>query len=148
MGYYAFWYPKLYFPSASNLRLQALAPVLINHARYVEKTSRGLAREIFHQMLKYQKKLEAKQSILNRIVDIGTDLLAMSASCSYADYLSKKESNKTNAVQLADLFCRDAKKRIETNFKDQQCNTDRLNIRIAKKLMAKEFEWLENEIMK
>ena len=55
----------------------ALAP----HLRYVERTSRKLARETFYAMARWQGKLERKQGFLGRIVDIGAELFAMSAVC-------------------------------------------------------------------
>ncbi len=105
-----------------------------------------MAREIFHKMTKYQQKLESKQSILNRIVDIGTELFAISAVCSYAAMLAKE--GQANAVDLADSFCCDARKRIDALFKEGVHNTDRQNLKIAKKILAKEFEWMENQIIK
>ena len=144
--YYAFWYPKLWLPfSGPSL---SSSGILRPHISYLQSASRRLARAIFHQMLKYQKKLESKQAILNRMVDIGTDLFTIAAVCSYAEHLTKNEKNKTNSLELADLFCREAKKRVETNFKENSANTDRQNLAVARKLMAKEFEWLENEIIK
>ncbi len=45
-------------------------------------------------------------------------------------------------------FCCDARKRIEVSFKEGANNTDRQNLKIAKKILAKEFEWMENQIIK
>ena len=141
-------YPKLWLPFLNSAQLSNLPGHCAEYMRYVQKSSRRLARSIFHQMIRYQKKLEAKQSILNRIVDIGTDLFAISAVCSYADHLFKKEPGKTNALLLADLFCRETQNRIKLLFQKEKSNTDKENIAVARKLMAKEFEWMENEIIK
>ncbi len=143
--YYFVWYPKLWWPSTNNFN--DLHQDLRGYAVYAEKTSRRLAREMFHQMLKYQKKLEARQAVLNRIVDIGTELFVMAATCSYADSL-KDTKGKENSLALADLYCRAARKRIESLFKENQSNEDREARHISKKLLAAEFEWLENEIIK
>ena len=142
MGYYAVWYPKLWLP---NFASSTFPQPLGQHMTYVQETSKRLARIVFHNMLRYQQRLESKQSVLNRIVDIGTDLFAMATTCSYAQALSKE--GKENAVQLADLFCREAKKRIEEAFRSDQCNHDRKKIAVAKKLLAKEYQWLENDIV-
>lgn len=131
---------------ASRVR-DPLPRVLRDHMNYVRLTSKRLAREIFHKMLKYRQKLESKQSILNRIVDIGTEMFAISATCSYAAKLAKE--GKTNAVELADSFCSEARKRIEGSFEDGgAANTDCQNLKIAKKILNKEFEWMENQIIK
>jgi alkylation response protein AidB-like acyl-CoA dehydrogenase len=146
--FYAFWYPKLWFPSKSVFKINKLPAPLNSHMRFVEYSSRRLARRIFNKMAIYQKKLESKQNILNRFVDIGADLFAMSAVCSYADGLFKKRTGKDNSLDLADLFCREARIRITRQFQDVSCNNDRLSNSIAKKLLAGEYEWFENDIIK
>ena len=123
-----------------------IVPALAVHILYLSSTSKRLARCIFHQMMKYQQKLESKQSILNRIVDVGTELFAMSAVCSYANMLHKK--GQTQAVDLADSFCQESRKRIESIFNEDFSNNDRSNLKIAKKILAREFEWMETEIIK
>lgn len=145
LGYYAVWYPKLWFPSVSS-QGQDLPEPLNNHLEYVKEASKRLARYVFHKMAKYQQKLEAKQSILNRVVDIGTDLFAISAACAYAAMLSKK--GQANAVELANAFCLDARSRIETIFRESSHNHDSSQLKLAKRILAKEFEWMENEIIK
>ena len=87
-----------------------------------------------------------QQSILNRVVDIGTDLFAISSSCAYAAVLAK--NGQTNAIDLANAFCLDARARIENAFKEGAHNHDAAHLRLAKKILAKEFEWMENEIVK
>ena len=57
---------------------------LAGHLRYVERTSRKLARATFYGMARWQGKLERKQGFLGRIVDIGAELYAMSAACTRA----------------------------------------------------------------
>ena len=118
----------------------------MNHMIYVHAASKRLARYTFHQMMMYQQKLESKQSILNRVVDVGTELFAISATCSYAAMLNDKGQN--NAIDLADSFCVESRKRIENIFKENSKNDDKSNLKIAKKILAKEFEWMENEIIK
>jgi len=123
-----------------------LTPPLNAHLFYVQEASKRLARMTFHKMMQYQQKLESKQSILNRIVDIGTDLFAIAAVCSYTDHLVKK--GQKTALELADAFFVDTRARIESNFNASMVNHDRQNLKLAKKILAKEFEWLENEIIK
>lgn len=145
MGYYALWYPKLWLPALVNNQFNDLHPVLRRHMCYAQNASKRLARAIFHMMMLYQQKLEAKQSLLNRAVDIGSDLFAISAVCSYADSLIK--DGKENALDLADLFCRDAAERIEAVFREGGHNHDRNKTRLARKVLANDFRWLENDIM-
>jgi len=145
--YYATWYPGLWLPTIVAGKTAHLPSPLNQHMRYVQNTSKRLARHMFHLMLKFQTKLATKQSVLNRVVDIGTDLFVMSAVCSYADSLLKLKNGKENAIELADLFCRDAKIRIETLLKENTNNNDRQNLSVAKKLLKDEFLWLENDII-
>jgi hypothetical protein len=58
------------------------------------------------------------------------------------------KDGQPNAIDLADSFCCDARKRIEVAFKESANNTDRQNLKIAKKILAREFEWMENQIIK
>ena len=146
LGHYASWYPGLWLPSFEHF--QAKDGRLQRHIRYFQNTSKRLARETFHKMLKYQKKLEARQAVLNRIVDIGTELFAIAAVCSYSDRLQQTDKNYDNCVELADLFCRSAKARISTLFWENHHNHDKRTIRVSKKLLAGKYEWLENEIIK
>ncbi|HLF19132.1 MAG TPA: acyl-CoA dehydrogenase family protein [Candidatus Omnitrophota bacterium] len=146
LGHYLWWYPALWCPSITTF--QTVDGGLKRHMRYVQNTSKRLALETFHQMMKYQKKLEARQAILNRIVDIGTELFAMAATCSYADHLARTQPEQANAVELADLFCRASRARIADLFKENASNFDKQSISVSKKLLAGRYEWLENEIIK
>ena len=142
--FYLLWYPGLFLPSfASFGRLDGR---LTGHMRYVRGAAKRLARHVFHNMLKYQQRLESKQAILNRLVDIGVDLFAMSSACAYAEALLQKDK-KSNAVDLADLFCASARKRVDTLFKENHRNDDRENLAVAKKVLAQEFLWMEEEII-
>lgn len=142
---YAFWYLKLWIPSfGSNFKL---VKPLNGHMRFVQATARRLARELFHNMVIYQQKLAQKQNMLNRFVDIGTDLFAISCVCSYTESLHKKAEAK-NSLALADLFCHQARSRISRNFKDVSSNNDRASYKLAKKLLNGDYEWLEDDIIK
>jgi alkylation response protein AidB-like acyl-CoA dehydrogenase len=141
--YYSLWLFKLYLPSTS-CDLGNLPPVLREHVLYARRASQRLARVMFFTILKYQQKLEAKQGILGRLVDIGTDLFAIASSCSYAVALNHDQAN---AVELADLFCRDARRRIETNFNRNAHNHDRQHIQVSHQLMQEKYSWLETDIL-
>ncbi len=144
--YYPLWLLKLYLPSFGD-GFGDLPPALQSHMRYAQSASKRLAREVFFAMLKYQQKLEAKQGILGRVVDIGTDLFAISATCSYAASLMKDKSGPANALDLADVFCRDARQRIEAKFKVNKNNHDRKHVRVSRELMKDNYKWLENDIV-
>jgi alkylation response protein AidB-like acyl-CoA dehydrogenase len=143
-AFYATWYPSRYvgwsrFPKHGEFGR------LGTHLGYLERQSRHLARSIFHAMMRFQAKLERKQMVLFRIVDIGTDLFAMSATISYATMLAKQ--GQTNALELADLFCREARLRIDQNFRTLFDNHDELAYKVVQKMMKGEYEWLEGQLV-
>jgi alkylation response protein AidB-like acyl-CoA dehydrogenase len=148
--HYLVWFPKLFLPTLALSGFKDLPAPLGEHMMFVQRASKRLAREIFLQMLIHQQKLESKQNILNRFVDIGTDLFVISTVCSYAASLEKQKRDTTDGspVTLADLFCNQAKTRIARNFQDVWCNRDTMSTGIAKKMLEGEFAWLENEIVK
>ena len=74
-------------------------------------------------MARWQGKLERKQGFLGRIVDIGAELFAMSAVCVRA---RAEWQDRPEGVELADLFCRQARLRAAALFAALWDNTDAL----------------------
>ncbi|HET7433135.1 MAG TPA: acyl-CoA dehydrogenase family protein [Thermoanaerobaculia bacterium] len=143
-AHYATWYPSKYlgwsrFPKYGDFGR------LSGHVGYIERQSRHVARSIFHAMMRFQAKLERKQMVLFRIVDIGTDLFAMSATISYALELAKQGNE--NAIELADLFCREARTRIDQNFRTLFDNHDELQYKVVQNLMKGQYDWLEGQLV-
>ncbi|MCU1244582.1 MAG: Butyryl-CoA dehydrogenase, partial [Acidobacteria bacterium] len=143
-AHYAAWYPSRYLGWSRFPKFGEFG-ILSKHMGYIERQSRHLSRSIFHAMMRYQAKLERKQLVLFRIVDIGTDLFAMSATISYAAMLAK-QGNK-NAMDLADVFCHEASKRIDFNFRTLFDNYDEKEYRVVQQLMKGEYEWLEGMLV-
>jgi len=144
--HYATWYPSRYIGWSRFPRFGEFGE-LSEHIGYVERTSRRLSRSIFHAMMRFQAKLERKQRTLARIVDIGTDLFAMTASVSYAMMLAKNGGDQKNAIELADVFCNDARVRIEHNFDTLFSNHDDKSYKLASGLLKEEYEWLEGVLV-
>ncbi|MEW6041573.1 MAG: hypothetical protein AB1633_08635, partial [Elusimicrobiota bacterium] len=145
--HYFFWYLRLLIPFNFLAGGNFPAP-LKKHIKYINRNSKRLARTIFHKMVYYQQKLESKQNIMARIVNIGTDLFAMSAALSYAAGLIKKGSDKSEIIALADLFCSETKARIENQFCELCCNNDKKIKSVNKKILADKYLWLEDGIIK
>lgn len=145
-GHYMWWYIKQLFRPLKSKSYKDLG-TLATHYQFIEVTAPRLARNIFFYMAKYQKKLEHKQMILGRLMDIGTDLFVMAATCSYAR-LQATKLNNDSAIDLANYFCELAKRRIDQNFTDLNDNDDSHTNSIAKRIVNKEFKWLEQGIIR
>src|SRR5438552_5451862 len=143
-AHYAAWYPKKYL-GWSRFPKYGQFGSLSGHMGYVERASRHLARSIFHAMMRFQAKLERKQMVLFRLVDIGTDLFAMSAAVSYATMLAKQ--GHENAVDLADVFCKEARMRIDFNFDHMFDNHDEESYRLVGKLLKNEYDWFRGPMV-
>jgi hypothetical protein len=114
---------------------------------YIEGTSHQLARTLFNYMAAYREKLEPRQHILNRLTEIGTELFAMAATCSYALYLQKQKNGDTSPVELAEYFCAMARRRIERHFNALSDNDDRKGNAVAKDVIYGHMKWLEDGIV-
>ncbi len=141
LGFYARWYPKQWLPLGGP-STAGLEPALAAQVRYVARTSRKLARRMFHTMLAHGPKLEREQVLLGRFVDIGTDLFAIAASCSRAQYLiGERRRSRDEVLSLVDHFCREARERIDRNFRGVRTNHDRVGYRLAQGVLKGVF-WL------
>lgn len=143
--FYAFWYFRLLVPCCCARRFRDLPVTLSRHMLFAQNASKRLARVIFLNMLIHQQKLESRQNTLNRFVDIGAELFVISAVCSYAQSIAKETNN--TSIELADLYCRQARVRIAQNFQGLGRNEDKAASKLAKKLLAGEYEWMEKEII-
>jgi alkylation response protein AidB-like acyl-CoA dehydrogenase len=145
-AHYAAWYPTKYL-GWSRFPKHGEFGKLSGHMGYVERASRHVARSIFHAMMRYQAKLERKQMVLFRLVDIGTDLFAMAAAISYATMLAKKGGETQNAIDLADVFCREARMRVEANFANLFTDHDDAAYKLVQHLLKGEYDWLRGEVV-
>ncbi|MGP4004331.1 acyl-CoA dehydrogenase family protein [Streptomyces sp. 8N706] len=151
-GFYARWLPKLVtgpgqLPRTYGEFHPVGHPDLSAHLRYVERSSRKLARSTFYAMSRWQGRMETKQGFLGRIVDIGAELFAMSAACVRAELLRATEDHGREAYQLADAFCRQSRIRVEELFGRLWANTDDLDRKVVKGVLAGAYTWLEEGII-
>jgi len=128
--FYAIWYPRQWLGWGHWPRYAAFGP-LATHLRFVERRSRKLARTLFHAMVRFGPKLELRQAVLFRLVDVGAELFAMSAAASRADALAKQ--GDAQALELADVFCRHARRRVDHLFRDAFGKDDVATYRLAQK---------------
>ena len=145
--FYSKWLPQLAVGKGQNPRSYDEFGPLATYLRYVERSSRKLARSTFYGMARWQAKLEQKQSFLGRIVDIGAELFAIASAVSYADTIgSEHPERKTEALELAELFCQQAKRRAETLFHELWANDDDANYAAAQRVLDGRYTWLEDGI--
>ncbi len=131
VGFYAKWYPSRWIGWGHAPRFGEFGP-LAPHVRYLERTTRRLARALFHMMARYGPKLEKRQALIFRAVDIGADLFAMSAAVSRAQQIRKAGRPEADrAVELADIFCRTTRRRIAALFSGLRSNDDVAKYRTA-----------------
>jgi hypothetical protein len=146
-AFYAWWYPSrwlgwAFWPKYSGFgRLAA-------HLRFVERNSRKLARQSFHGMLRYQGGLQNKQAFLFRLVDVANELFAMAAAVCRARALAEaRKPEAKEAAELADLFCRTARRRVARLFEDLWTNDDVPKYRAALDVLEGRHAWLERGIL-
>jgi alkylation response protein AidB-like acyl-CoA dehydrogenase len=147
-GFYAKWLPKLAVGAGYVPGTYQEFGLLAKHLRYVERSARKMARSTFYAMARWQGKLEYRQAFLARIVDIGAELFAMSASCVRAEMIRVDEPEKgTAAFELADAFCKQARLRVEELFRGLWENTDAVDRRLAKQVLDGRYLWAEEGII-
>jgi hypothetical protein len=143
--HYALWYPLLWLPSFGTPA--GAAPGLKGHLKFIERASRRLARDLFHTMAVYQQGLEKRQQILARFVNVGTELFAMSAACAAASAPDAQASADHGPEELADLFCREARIRVQREFASQGRNNDKAIYKAGRKMLDGGYNWLETDIV-
>ncbi len=145
LGFYSLWYPKQWLASLVTSSYSDMGK-LAQHFKFVERTSHKLARNLFYYMMVYRQKLEARQHILGRLVDIGTDLFVMSATCSYAVHLQKERQDDT-PIELANYLCLMMRRQIKNNFRALSDNDDRAGNALAKSVIQGNMKWLEEGVI-
>jgi alkylation response protein AidB-like acyl-CoA dehydrogenase len=145
LAFYATWYPPLWFRGLKNLTAYAEWGALGTHLRFIDRASRKLARESFHGMAIYQAKMERKQGFLFRLVDIVMELFVMSATVSRAKRMQDdRKPNAAQALELADLFCRQARRRVVRSFAELWNNDDAKLNAVSSAVLAGAHDWLRD----
>jgi hypothetical protein len=147
-SFYARWYPMQWLPKewlqVSGVRCQ----VMKRHLRYAARTSRRLARALFHAMVRKGPKLEREQLLLGRFVEIGTELFAIAATCLRADQLdrsgAKTGANGADYIEIADYFCRMSRLRIAEKFRGIRRNADRAGYKLAQQIVKGDRSYAQN----
>jgi len=131
--FYSGWYPSRYLPLATHIPAD-MENALSNEMRRIGKLSRKLSRALFHSMAKHGAKLDKQQLLLARIVDIGTELFAMSAACSYAHQLMKADEDP-HVLRTARYVCVRGRRRIDTLFRELHNPADKHGYKLTQELL-------------
>jgi alkylation response protein AidB-like acyl-CoA dehydrogenase len=148
-GFYGGWLPKLVVGRGHAPAAFAEFGELAGHLRFAERRARKLARSIFYGMGRWQAKLERKQAFLGRVVDIGAELFAIAATAVYAKTIESEQGGERGkgAVELAELFCTQSRRRIDALFDALWHNDDDANYRAAQRALAGRYAWIEEGIV-
>ena len=117
-------------------------PHLARHLRHGARSSRKLARAVFHALVRYGPKLERRQLLLGRFVDIGAELFAIAASCSRAQSMLDRGADPGDLLPLVDYACHSARLRINRLFHDLHHNADEESRRIARDVLDGGYDWI------
>lgn len=144
---YAVWYPRRWTGWGRWPKYRTFGP-LATHMRYADRASRKLARALFHCMIRFGPKLEKRQAVLGRLVDIGADLFVMVAACVRAAKIAAEHGRDGGpATELADQACRLARRRVAGRFRAVFRNDDVTTYRLAQHVLDGRHEWLEQGIV-
>ena len=146
--FYSKWFPGLVVGKGQTPGSYNEFDELAKHLRFVERNSRKLARSIFYLMNRWQAALEKKQARLGRVVDIGAELFAISSTVVYANTIANEHPERAEqAKELADVFCKQARRRVDELFTALWFNDDEDNYELAMGVLDGRYEWLEEGIL-
>ncbi len=140
--HYPVWYIQQFLPGGKPLP-QDLPEVFVPHLKFVRSASKKLARTTFGLMVRHGPALERRELLLNRCVDIGVDLTVMAASCARATAMLKKNPEDAMPRELADAFCRAARRRVNAAFRAISSNDDKNVVAIANGVLDGRYVGLE-----
>jgi hypothetical protein len=144
---YAGWYPRRWLHWTLPPKHDQFGGKLARHLRFIERRAHKLGRGIFHAMAVHQARLEKRQRVLARFVDVGVDLFAMAVACAYAQHLWREDPQNASPVELADIFCRLARRRVDESFRRVWQNDDRATYRLAREVLDGKHTWLESGVV-
>jgi hypothetical protein len=146
-AFYSKWLPQLVTGEGQRPGSFSEFGSLAGHLRFVERSSRKLARTTFMAMGRYQAGLEKKQAVLGRIVDIGAELFAIASAVVYANTIKGEHPERgEQAFELADLFAKQARRRVDELFSAVFANDDAAAYKTAQKVLEGRYTWLEEGV--
>jgi alkylation response protein AidB-like acyl-CoA dehydrogenase len=114
------------------------------HLRFVTHTSHTLAMHLIDGRNRWGEEITERQLFLGRLVDIAAELYAMSVTCVYA---KARTDHAEEAAELADTFCRQARRRVAELFDRLRDNTDDHDRVTARNVLDDRYTWLEDGVL-
>ena len=145
--FYAGWYPRQWFSSGAG-KVDNLHRDLQKHLNCAARTSKKLARGLFHAMARFGPKLDREQLLLSRFVGIATELFAISATCSFAQYKIDHGESADEVLSIANYFCNSARARIDNYFAGARRNVDKGGYQLTQELLAGKHSSLREGIVR
>ena len=145
--FYAGWYPRQWFSSGAG-KVDNLDRHLQKHVDDAARTSKKLARGLFHAMARFGPKLDREQLLLSRFVGIATELFAISATCSFAQYKIDHGESAEEVLSVATYFCNSARARIDNYFAGARRNVDKPGYQLTQELLAGKHSSLREGIVR
>ncbi len=94
-------------------------------------------------MARHREGLQKRQMLLARLVDGGAELFAMSAAIARA----ASPQAPSGSERLADLFCRQARRRLRELHRGVYRHDDRFTARVAREVSEGGYPWLGDNIV-
>jgi alkylation response protein AidB-like acyl-CoA dehydrogenase len=145
--FYLPWYLRQFrsrrLPDRREFTHLNVLPVL----RYVERTSRRLARELLRVMVRFQAGFADEQRAQAHIEGIGEELLAMTATVLYAERQTRLDGH-TTVWELVDSFCAGAKERIERHLTELRRRDDDLTAYVGIQALKGYYPTLSDGIIR
>jgi alkylation response protein AidB-like acyl-CoA dehydrogenase len=145
--FYVGWYPRQWFSSGAG-KVDNLDRHLQKHVDYAARTSKKLARGLFHAMARFGPKLDREQLLLSRFVGIATELFAISATCSFAQSKIDHGESAEEVLSVANYFCNSARLRIDHYFAGARRNVDKRGYQLTQELLAGKHSSLREGIVR
>jgi hypothetical protein len=145
--FYLPWYVKQWRRRAVPDRRELTHPQVLPLLRYVERTSRRLARITLYAMTRFQVSFRDEQLVQAHIEAVGEDLLAIIATALYAERQTRLDGH-TTVWELVDSFCAGAKRRIERHFSELGRGEDYLAAQIGTQALKGYYPTLSDGIIR
>ncbi len=147
-AFYGRWYPSRWVGWGLWPRFREYGN-LATHVRFLSRSVRRLGRGVVHLMLRHGPRLERRQALLFRAVEIGADLFAMAAALERARRMRERgDPSAGPAAALADVFCRRMRRRVLGAFAALWSNDDLRTSSLAHGVLDGRHLFLEEGLLR